>query len=362
MKTPTYLSSHLRRIFVLCLASILITSVGCSADEASPNNDVGENISDVANDSGSKTDVSLPDGQLTDNAWNWIPVEGSKCGNGSIAGYGLMPRPDATKLVVYFNGGGACWDAGSCYVFKSASNIEVNYNEAHFRTEVATVGVNDFFGGASYAFFPYCTADLHAGNSVGQYDGFNPDRKVHHNGAVNTALYLEGLKQQYPNVKTLYVMGVSAGGYGAMFNYEKIREVFSDSEIHVLADSSPFVQPREGRWGLWKKAWKLILPSDCDTCAEKMPNVASHIIEKYPDTRFGLLSWEDDAVIMIFFAYPAGELGPAIRSFAAAAYAPDNASTFLVEGTDHVLLVRPPTTKAKNGQTLAEYLVKWAYP
>lgn len=350
MNPPTFLSPLWLRVFALCLTSALLSVAGCSPDDASPS------------DNSTADAASIPDSSLTDNEWNWIPVKDSKCGNGSIAGYGLMPRPDATKLVIYFNGGGACWDAASCYVFNSATNIEVNYDEARFRTEVGAVGSNDFFGGASFAFFPYCTADLHAGQNVGQYDATRPDRKVHHNGALNTALYLERLKEQYPNVKNLYVMGVSAGGYGAMFNYEKIREVFTDAEIHVLADSSPFVQPREGRWSMWKSAWKLKLPADCDTCAERMPNVANHIIQKYPDTRFGLLSWEDDAIIMIFFAYGAGELGPAVRSLAAEAYAPDNASTFLVEGTDHVMLVHPPTLKAKDGQTFGEYLLKWAYP
>lgn len=349
---------------IISLAILPLLPACSSPDNPSENHadDVqsGEDAVDGA-DTAELRDTEASD-PLIEGEWNWVPIEGSKCGSGSTAGIGILPGADPTRLVIYFNGGGACWDTASCYFFNAAANIEVDYGESHFRSEVGAMGPNEFFGQASFTFIPYCTGDLHAGRAVGQYDALQPDRRVHHNGAANVDLYLQRLKAEYPQTQTIHVLGVSAGGYGAMFNYEKIRSTFPDATIHVLADSAPLVQPHEGRWSAWQTAWKPDLPADCDTCSTRMPDIASHLIQNYPDSRFGLLSWEDDATIMIYFAYPAGELGAAVRALASDAYDADNASAFLVEGTDHVMLAHPPTIQDASGKTLTQYLIEWAYP
>ena len=53
------------------------------------------------------------------NAWTWIDVPGTSCGDGSRTGIGVNPG-DGPGLIVFLNGGGACFDHVSCFVAQIA--------------------------------------------------------------------------------------------------------------------------------------------------------------------------------------------------------------------------------------------------
>src|SRR5690349_13236378 len=45
-----------------------------------------------------------------DHQWTWIPIAGSKCLDGSQAGFGFRPSSTSKKLYIYLEGGGACFN------------------------------------------------------------------------------------------------------------------------------------------------------------------------------------------------------------------------------------------------------------
>lgn len=348
----------MKRIWVLLLC---IPFLGCLAPSSPGPGPGGSDSDDV--------DVGDVGGAPIDDGWTWVEVEGSACGNGKRAGIGVWEGSDPSTVLFFMAGGGACWDWTSCYLFEGAANIEVNYSEAHFRREIQVVnstGVlkrdGDLFADATWVYIPYCTADLHAGDSVGAYEALNPDRKIHHKGAVNIEAYLTYLRASYTEVGEVFVVGSSAGGYGAMLNYHRFQAAFPEGPVHVLADGAPMIPARDGRWGMWKSAWKMSFPDGCEQCKDSLPAWAEHVISENQDSRFGLLTWDEDLVIALYFSYQWG-LKEAIAKLIDENYpgeAGAQAAAFFKGGTEHGMLHNYKTLRDDDGNSLQNFVQAWA--
>ena len=122
----------------LALVALTLTACGAAPDSASPLPDAALDASiespdvpppldevavahpDVAAaDVPVATDVpSGPDAPpvaTTDNQWRWTDVPGSACANGTPTGFGVLRRPGARGVLIFLQGGGACWDGPSCW-------------------------------------------------------------------------------------------------------------------------------------------------------------------------------------------------------------------------------------------------------
>src|SRR4051794_27686424 len=65
--------------------------------------------------SDSKTISALTSGATCDGRWHWVDVDGTFCGDGSPTGFQYICRGSADgPLLVYLDGGGACWSADTC--------------------------------------------------------------------------------------------------------------------------------------------------------------------------------------------------------------------------------------------------------
>src|SRR5262249_19412294 len=54
---------------------------------------------------------------ICDGVFHYVPVPGVVCGDGSPGGYEYVCQPHVGRrgpLAIWFDGGGACWDADSC--------------------------------------------------------------------------------------------------------------------------------------------------------------------------------------------------------------------------------------------------------
>src|SRR5690606_38628275 len=65
-------------------------------------------------DAGASSDAGELEEVEVANGWSWLPVEGSRCALGSRAGLALKPGGDGHELFLYVQGGGACWNEGTC--------------------------------------------------------------------------------------------------------------------------------------------------------------------------------------------------------------------------------------------------------
>lgn len=216
------------------------------------------------------------------------------------------------------------------------------------------------FAEMSYVFVPYCTGDLHAGDKVQSYTALGQTRDVHHRGGHNVDVFLDRLGATFDDVERVFVAGSSAGGYGAQLNLHKFRAAFPDAETHVLSDCGPLVQPYGGRMGEMNAAWDLQSPEGCADCGTDLPKWFDHLRETSSGSRVGLLAYDADQTIHLFFGYPLGDsYQTAFTTFADDRFGGDATKAFILGGTQHVMLGGLMNVSSPDGVRLSEWVGGW---
>ncbi|MDI1450731.1 pectin acetylesterase-family hydrolase [Polyangium sp. 6x1] len=248
--------------------------------------------------------------------WTWVPVPEAKCRSGSSTGFGVRINPESTKLVIFFEGGGACFNGTTCNLNPSSygQNNFDNWKNGGgtngiFSTSNAANSVKDW----SFVYVPYCTGDVHAGNA--------PDSDVPGNlspksqqfvGYANIGHYLKRIIPTFKNATEVLLTGVSAGGFGAFYNYDRVAQAFCPTPVALIDDSgppmsdtymSPCLQQR------WRELYNFeaTLPADCVECSLPngggLANAWKLLGQKYPDASLGLISSDKDNTISQFYGY-----------------------------------------------------------
>jgi hypothetical protein len=217
--------------------------------------------------------------------------------------------------MIYFQSGGACFNAATCNQNIKSFGI-ASYN--NFVQNVGSKGIFDPDEPAnpvldwSAVFVPYCTGDVHAGarNDVVIPGLADPQQFVGYN---NVTLYLERIVPTFlDSVDHVLVTGESAGGFGSAFNYDRIADAFPDRPVTLLDDSGPvmsdeFMAPCLQQQ--WRDLWNFeeTLPADCTDCFNPdgggISNVIKYLGEKHEDQRLGLISALQDQTIRYFFGF-----------------------------------------------------------
>ncbi len=158
------------------------------------------------------------------------------------------------SLVIYFEGGGACWDNLTC-TFPIGSGLPspapqfyvpqifpgtnpANYSGLFEQANPANP-VKDW----SFVYIPYCTGDIHGGSATRQYfNAGNPflpaSYTIQHRGFDNFMVVLDWIKKNFDAPKSILVTGSSAGGYGATANFPYVADSYPNAHMYVLADAS----------------------------------------------------------------------------------------------------------------------------
>jgi hypothetical protein len=152
--------------------------------------------------------------------------------------------------VLFLQGGGGCFSAETC-----SPDSEL------YRTGVEAPpggGIFDFadernpFADYSVVYVPYCTADVHLGNTTTEYA---PGVTIQHKGYVNGTAALDHLAATFPAATEVVVVGESAGSIAAPLYAGLVSDRLPDARITVLADGSgsypdtpPFNETLAG-WG-----------------------------------------------------------------------------------------------------------------
>lgn len=316
-----------------------------------------------------------PDGPPTTDwefpleTWTWVDVPGMVCGNGSPTGIAINPSTRSERLVILFEGGGACWEAASCYgilVPVAASHLD-GFNGQTFedsirptldqhwmlqRTDPASL-----FGDASLVFVPYCTGDLHAGTQDTVYEALGQQRTMHHQGAANVDAMLARLSRY--SVSEVFAIGISAGGYGVELNWDRIAAAFSGTTTHILADGSQLVPFEAGRWATISQRWAPRFPARCTDCVNGLNFVAAFWRTNPPADggRFGLIASLQDAVLSLYFGYDANGMRDASLAIATAMTGMEGA--FMLDNNTHTRLAAPESTTS-TGVILRPWVEAWA--
>ncbi len=316
----------------------------------------------------------------TPKKWEYVPIDGAMCMNGSPTGIGVNLGTSG-DLVIYMEGGGACFNNDTCGHVAHPSG----WGPDEFQLNIEPYGIGIFdrlddfnpMRNATYVFVPYCTGDVHAGNNP---DGMGGRKFVGYN---NVGAYLDYLIPKSKDVRRVVLAGSSAGGFGALMNYDRTQKAFGDTPVYLLDDSGPpladdYLTPCLQQ--MFRTAWNLdsVLPADCTACREEggggLENALPFLADAYPDRRLGLITSTRDGTIRSFYGYgyPDCEAGAAgfpmpeeafeegithLRDVTLAGH--DNFRVYSKDSGQHVWLLFSSGTIAPTSNGTGEVLSDW---
>jgi hypothetical protein len=279
-------------------------------------------------------------------AWQSILAEGCVCSDGSS--FELWERPaDPTKVVLYLEGGGACFSEETC-----GSGGSLYTQNLDLGVEPDTAGIFDAdnpenpFSGYSVVYVPYCTGDVHLGGRVNQY---SESLTISHTGFDNASRGLDTVLTGYPDVEQLVVAGSSAGSIPVPAFAGLAADALPDTEIIAIGDASgaypdiPELNAQVGgEWGALNNVpdWPV---NDGLTAEEwSFPGLYVQAGTQHPDITFARFDNAFDAV-QIFFSglldVPASDLLSMIEATEAQIEAGGvPIASYIAPGGDHTIL------------------------
>ncbi len=248
--------------------------------------------------------------------WTWVDVPHALCRNGTATGFAVRLNPASDKLMIYFQGGGACFNSATC-----ASN-PASFGASDFAVAAAVGGQRGIFNSSdannpfrdwNIVFVPYCTGDVHSGSATGvTVPGSGAPTNQQFVGYRNVGHFLKRIVPTFPSITKVLLTGSSAGGFGSMLNYHRIAQAFCPRPVALVNDAgpifadaylSPCLQKR------WRQLWNfdVALPSGCTGCIGQdgggFFNYERFLARTYPTQRLGLISATQDATISYFFGF-----------------------------------------------------------
>jgi hypothetical protein len=292
--------------------------------------------------------------------WTTIEPGGDTiCSDGSDYRF-FVRRGDPEKLVVYFQGGGACWFADNCSTQLNPSyKVNVGENEPErYR------GIFDFnheenpFADYSFVMVPYCTADVHLGDTVTRYEAPATESQaahqvvIHHKGIVNAEAALTWTHQHFLDPREVFVTGSSAGAIPSPYYAWRVAEAYPDAHIAQLGDGAGGYRRSEALQNNPITAWGTLdylsrYPefagmTERDFTYESLYVAAAR---RFPGTLFAQYDAAEDAVQKRFLTL--GGSAPAnLRDLLLANHADirdevDNFRAYVAGGDSHTILARP---------------------
>jgi len=143
-------------------------------------------------------------------------------------------RGSVNKLLMYYQGGGACWDTISCNVGTCDQTATAGDNPDNYPFGFGDLNNPDNpFKDWNIVFTSYCSCDVHFGDSDTNYGGL----LINHHGFPNARVVEKWAREHFVNPDEIFVTGSSAGAYGALFNAPLLARVWPDSQFSVLGDA-----------------------------------------------------------------------------------------------------------------------------
>ncbi len=307
------------------------------------------------------------------DGWNMLMPGGETiCARGTPYAF-FVHRGDPAKLMVYFQGGGGCWNALTCSANGGTFDDSVSENEFDIYQ-----GIFDFeqaanpFRDYTYVVVSYCSGDFHGGNAENTYtSALGEEVTVTHRGAVNTAAVLEWTYANLPAPDSLVIAGSSAGSIGAYFHAEHILDHYSaanpDLEALVFGDAGVGVSGETvgDPWGLGSA-----LPDDpafeTGNMRSVMETLTRRLITLYPNVPIVAYSNAQDTVQVLFYEllngqFPTGRRADAweaaMRAHLAGMAEAPNYHYYIADGEQHTILAYPNFyTLDQNGTPLVDWL------
>jgi len=310
----------------------------------------------VSADSHSSTPEQLTAQELVDGEWNMIAGgEDTICSRGTD--YSFFVRPgDSEKLMIHFQGGGACWNGVTCsegplQTFDDAvrdGEVEV-YQAGLFDAENPDNPVGEY----TQIVVAYCTGDIHVGDATVNYG----DLVIEHNGARNADAVLDWVYENYPDPSDVFVNGCSAGAYGAIFHAPNIAAQYSDANVNHFGDAGVGTTTPDwdglATWGMFDVIGEYFPTLDGQTQETFDINMLyAEAAKAYPDVFFSQYTTEEDETQMAFYGLMGADAAtwPALAQEKLRALDElDNFASFTAAGELHCIIPFPEFYEYETG-------------
>lgn len=330
--------------------------------------------------------VNGPDGRIYTASCSGYP--------GTDPAFKFWAKKGASKnLVVYFEGGGACWDNLTCtfpiaglppqvpqfFVPQVAPGTNPATYSGLFDQSNAANPVKDW----SIVYIPYCTGDIHTGSATRTYTSVGhpvlglpagAPITIQHRGFDNFMVVLDWIRKNVDDPKSILVTGSSAGGYGATANFPYVAEAYPNAHMYVVADAAQGVTtpafdsgtPGRDSWNPQLPQWVFGAPPLTAPSADLLRRAA----EAYPRAKISQFTTTLDSVQIAFYGVmkqfygpggscpsPVADWNQQMLGTLAEYGGVRNFRYYLAGGTYHTLL-RSPTFYTENspGVTYADWL------
>jgi len=276
------------------------------------------------------------------------------------------------KVVIDFAGGGACWDEVTCSVAGAIFQEEAPDEETIKNALELNLlsGIYDQTNDANpfkdwfLIHIPYCTGDIHWGNSTYEY---KEDLVIQHKGYVNTQSAMNYIKEHFPNPEEVFITGCSAGAYGAILHSTTVAQEFPDAKMTVLGDSGAGIITDEwfaDSFPNWKA--EEALPSWFELPGGTVEgltivDVYSEIANYHPNARFAQYTTAFDSNQEFYYTAMSGDPaewgGKMLNALDTIVEATDNFTYYVTPGevhciTPYSIMYTPPAT----GPTVVEWM------
>lgn len=253
--------------------------------------------------------------------WTKIEPGGeTRCAHNTDFAFWVRPG-SINKLLVYFQGGGGCWNGSTCQVGSNFYDPAVGENDS----PAPRGGILNFnhpdnpFADYHAVYVPSCTGDIYLGSKVQTYQSDDgEDFDIYHHGFVNLNAAVTWAFEHVLAPESVFVTGCSAGSIGSIRAAPHLIHHYPEAEVVQLGDSLGFLfdEPTavDQLYGTHQSFPDWIPEfSDFDPNAFTMTDFYNTVAAAYPDTRFAQYNTERDSVQVRF--HVAG--GAAPETFAA---------------------------------------------
>lgn len=285
--------------------------------------------------------------QSLDAGWHEIlPGGETRCAHDTEYRFWVHPGDD--NVMLFFQGGGGCWNQDTC---RTGSNF---YKQYANRNEPLSYryGVFDFdnpnnpFADYTIVFAPSCTGDVYMGSDVVDY---GDDVVVHHKGFDNLMSAVNFTTDYAPEPESVFVTGCSAGSVGSAMAIPFIIEAYPDTLVTQLGDSlGTIFDTTTDLTNLWG-----VPDFYTDALAEVAPDLSEFsttdyyiaLAEAYPDHTVAQFNFQFDQVQQRYFATGADDPAQLISdsldtSLTTIADEVPNFHYFLADGDTHCITPR----------------------
>ena len=176
------------------------------------------------------------------SGWQAVEPGGeTTCSDGSAYKF-FVRAGDPAKVMVYMQGGGACWFRQNC-----DPQMQPSYNINIGDWAPTSTGIFNFahpanpFADYSVVMAPYCTGDVHLGAKDTVYppvqEGQTP-LTIRHQGRTNMQAVLDWTYRNLPNPERIFVTGSSAGAIPSPFYASMLADHYPDARVAQLGDGA----------------------------------------------------------------------------------------------------------------------------